>query len=89
VDPNFNKPKPPFDPGHYVVLGAFEIYENAIIYQESLSKRGIQVGLSYLEERGLYYIYNQKSPSEESARKMMNQYRKLPDFKDAWVYSVE
>jgi type IX secretion system PorP/SprF family membrane protein len=89
VDPNFNKPKPPFAPGHYVVLGAFEIYENAITYQESLSKRGIQVGLSYLEERGLYYIYNQKSASEESARKMMNQYRKLPDFKDAWVYSAE
>jgi len=87
-DPNFNKPKPTFAPGYYVVLGAFEIYDNAISYSNLLNSKGINVDYGYVEDRGLYYIFNIHTSSMVEATTIQNQFKQLGDFKDAWVYGV-
>ena len=88
-DPNLNKPKPAFAPGYYVVLGAFEIYDNAISYSNLLNGKGIKVNYGYVEDRGLYYVYNIHTDSMAEATLIQNQFQKIPDFKDAWVHPVK
>ncbi len=89
VDLNINKPKPTFMSGYYVVLGAFEIYENAIMYSKVLNNKGIKVDYGYVEDRGLYYVFNIHTTSFEEATRMQNQFRQLKDFQDAWVFGVQ
>lgn len=88
-DPNYNKPKPAFSPGYYVVLGAFEIYDNAVSYSRMLNNKGIKVSFGYVEDRGLYYVYNLQTENYEQATAVQNQFKTLPDFKDAWVFGVK
>jgi len=88
-DPNFNKPKPTFAPGYYVVLGAFEIYDNAISYSNLLNGKGIKVDYGYVEDRGLYYVYNIYTNNMHEATRIQNQFKKLNDFEDAWVFDVK
>lgn len=87
-DPNFNKPKPVFALGYYVVLGAFEFYDNAISYSNLLNNRGINVDYGYVEDKGLYYVFNIHTENFQEATKIQNQFIKLIDFKDSWVYEV-
>jgi hypothetical protein len=87
-DPNFNKPKPDFAPGYYVVLGAFEIYDNAIMFTEVLNKKGIEVDYGYNEEKSLYYVYNLHTQDFSQADKLKNRFKQWGDYKDAWVYDV-
>ena len=86
--PNFNKPKPVFALGYYVVLGAFEVYDNAISYSNLLNNKGINVDYGYVEDKGLYYVINIHTEDFQEATKIQNQFIKLIDFKDAWVYEV-
>lgn len=88
-DPNLNKPKPDFAPGFYVVLGAFEIYDNAISFSELLKKKGITVKYGYVLERGLYYVYTMKTQDFDQARQVQDQFTQLNDFRDAWVFDVK
>ncbi len=87
-DPNYNKPKPAFAPGYYVVLGAFEIYENAVMFKDLLNSQGLETEYGYVEDRGLYYVYNLHTLNEEEAVRLQAQFMQLKDFKDAWVYEV-
>lgn len=87
-DPNFEKPKPTFTPGCYVVLGAFELFDNVVRYSELLNKKGIKAKYGYVEDRGLYYLYNLQTQNFNEARQMQIQLMKLGEFKDAWVYNV-
>ena len=87
-DPNFNKPKPVFAPGYHVVLGAFDIYDNAIIFTEVLHKKGFEVDYGYNEEKSLYYVYYLNTQDFSRADKVKNEFKQLGDFKDAWVYDV-
>lgn len=88
-DPNLNKPKPDFAPGFYVVLGAFEIYDNAISFSFLLKKMGIEVKYGYVVERGLYYVYTMKTDDFDEARQVQDQFTQLKDFRDAWVFDVK
>jgi type IX secretion system PorP/SprF family membrane protein len=88
-DPNLNKPKPTFKSGYYVVLGAFEVYDNAIMYSKVLNNKGIKVDYGYVEDRGLYYVFNIHTTNFEEATRMQNQFRQLKDFQDAWVFGVQ
>lgn len=88
TDPNINKPKPEFSPGYYIVLGAFEIYENAVDYTDHLNQKGIKAKYGYVSGRGLYYVYNLKFDNEAQAKSISNNFRKVDEFKDAWVYPV-
>ena len=87
-DPNFNKPKPVFESGYYVVLGAFEIHDNAMLFTELLNKKGIEVDYGYVDDRGLYYVYNTHTMDFTQANQLKNQFGKLDEFKDVWVYGV-
>jgi type IX secretion system PorP/SprF family membrane protein len=87
-DPNLNKPKPTFAPGYYVVLGAFEIYDNAISYSNLLNSKGVKVSYGYVDDRRLYYVYNVHTDSVEAATRIQNQFKQLKDFRDAWVFGV-
>lgn len=88
-DPNINKPKPTFSPGYYVVLGAFEIFENAVSYSSMLGKKGINTKFGYVNDRGLYYVYNLQTENFDEAMKLQSQFMQLKDFKDAWVFDVK
>lgn len=87
-DPNINKPKPAFAQGYYVVLGAFEIFENAVNYTGILEKKGIETRFGYVEDRKLYYVYHLHTSSFDEARKLQSQFARLKEFNDAWVYDV-
>ena len=88
-DPNFGKPKPTFASGYYVVLGAFELYDNAIMHSRYLNRKGIQVKYGYVEDRALYYVYNLYTQDFEEAKRLHNQFIHLKDFQDAWVFEVK
>lgn len=88
IDPNFNKPKPVFESGYYVVLGAFEVHDNAMLFTEFLNKKGVEVDYGYVDDRGLYYVYNTHTMDFTQADQLKNQFSKLDEFKDVWVYGV-
>ena len=53
-----------------------------------LNNRGINVDYGYVEDKGLYYVFNIHTENFQEATKIQNQFIKLIDFKDSWVYEV-
>ncbi|MCX2745851.1 PorP/SprF family type IX secretion system membrane protein [Mangrovivirga sp. M17] len=77
--------------GHYIVVGSFEIENNAIGYTKELNDAGIKTMMGYRPEAGLYYtyvFYTEENINE--ALKKVYQIRKInrDDFKKAWILTI-
>jgi type IX secretion system PorP/SprF family membrane protein len=86
--PNIGK-HPGFIPGFYVVLGAFEYYDNAIMYMRQLNGRGIHAQYGYLGDKRLYYVYTAREDVKDSADTLKRKFSEMEGFSDVWIFEVE
>lgn len=71
--------------GHYVIIGAFAIQENANDYQQYMQHSGMDVKAAYVPSRKLYYVYLNMHLNEEACREQVKLLRQDERFADAWV----
>jgi type IX secretion system PorP/SprF family membrane protein len=76
--------------GHYVVVGAFRIMQNAINYSRDLQRRGYEnATVAMNEDNRLYYVYIYSSYEIDDAKRIRNINRVKRLFQDAWVLTIE
>ena len=76
--------------GHYVVVGAFKIMDNALKYSMELQGKGLAVPMVAISPKNnLYYVYIFSTYNVEEARKERNQYRVRRPFSEAWVLTID
>lgn len=71
--------------GHYVIIGAFAISQNAATYQQAIENSGMSVKAGYVPSRNLYYVYLNMSSGIEACLNQVKITRQDPRFIDAWV----
>lgn len=74
--------------GFYVIIGAFNIKENALAYREEVQKnKGTTTSIIYNKTTNIYDIYilfSEDYPTADNERKLW-----LGDFENAWVLNLE
>jgi type IX secretion system PorP/SprF family membrane protein len=75
--------------GHYVVVSAFRIFDNAFKYHEALSDRFINCQYGYSSKSLYYYTYVFATKDIAAARAERDKLRKLKGFGNTWVLTVE
>ena len=75
--------------GHYVVVSAFRIFDNAFKYHEALSDRFMDCQYGYSSKSFYYYTYVFSSQDITKARQERDKLRKLKGFGNTWVLTVE
>lgn len=75
--------------GHYVIIGAFEVQQNAIVYKQVIQKSGLDVNVGYVPSRNLYYVYLNMDLSIEACLEQVKITRQDPRFTDAWVRRID
>ncbi len=75
----------PMPEGHYVIIGAFAMKENASTYQQHIQHSGMDVKAAYVPSRKLYYVYVDKNLSMEACLEQVKLLRQDQRFTDAWV----
>ena len=77
------------DKGHYVIVGAFSVMENAIRLSDQLITQGFKPGIGYNSEKKLFYIHMYKGKDSVTARNERNKLMQVPQFKKAWYLVVQ
>jgi outer membrane protein OmpA-like peptidoglycan-associated protein len=80
---------PALKKGMYVIVGSFQIPENALKYARSITIRGENPNVGRNNENGLYYVYAYSTFDDlESARAKRAELRATNQFYDAWILYV-
>ena len=77
------------DKGHYVIVGAFSIMQNAIRMADQLTTQRYRPGVGYTSEKKLFYVYMHEGSSGQEARNARDLLRQSSRFKDAWYLIVQ
>lgn len=77
--------------GHHVIVGAFSEQENALTHIQQLKEKGVISIYGYSAEKELYYVYVTSTLKLEEAIRQRNKIRqrKIYQFEDAWILTVE
>lgn len=75
--------------GHYVILGAFAIPQNAHAYEENIRQSGLAVKSGFVPSRNLYYVYLDMGRGIEACLQQVKITRQDTRFTDAWVRWVD
>jgi type IX secretion system PorP/SprF family membrane protein len=75
--------------GHYVVVSAFRIFDNAFKYHEVLSDRFFNCRYGFSSKSMFYYTYTIHTQDINKARFERDKLRKMKGFENTWVLSVE
>jgi type IX secretion system PorP/SprF family membrane protein len=75
--------------GHYVVVSAFRIFDNAFKYHEVLSDRFFSCQYGYSSKSMFYYTYIIHTQDINKARSERDRLRKMRGFENTWVLTVE
>jgi type IX secretion system PorP/SprF family membrane protein len=75
--------------GNYVVVGSFNVFENAVRFTHSVYKRGMRSDYRYSSKTMRYYVYVYQSGDVDEARGERDRVRQLMGISDAWVLIVE
>ena len=75
--------------GMYLIVGAFQIPENAIQYAKSINVKGKTPGVARYRENGLYYVYAYATKDNlDFAREKRAELRSTNQFYDTWILYV-
>ena len=75
--------------GNYVIVGAFEIFQNAENYSDELFQLGFHDTIvGFNSGRGYYYVVVYKSGNLRQTRSKRDKFRKIPKISKAWVLQV-
>jgi len=79
------------EPGHYVIVGAFRVQENAINYMNEVIAAGYPGEIKYHKVKELYYVSLAQQGTIDNAKSLLENFRKSEDidFKEAWILSIE
>ena len=76
-------------PGNYIIVGAFQYFDNAVKYSDQLYDIGQRVKYGYNTQRGLWHVYIYKSDTLAGIRERLAEVRQVPQLQDAWLLTVE
>jgi outer membrane protein OmpA-like peptidoglycan-associated protein len=80
---------PELKKGMYIIVGAFQIAENATQYAKSIKVNGKTPNIGRYAGNGLYYVYAYTTPDDlEFARAKRAELRNTNQFYDAWILYV-
>jgi len=71
---------------NYVVIGAFNVYTNAVHFAESAKKQNPEVEYAFNESKKLYYVYTIVTKDHGAAIEQAKKLQEQAEFHDAWVY---
>ena len=77
------------EPGHYIVVGAFGVVENAIRLMDKLIAEGYQGDFGYSSDKKLFYVFIKGENSPQGARAKRDEMRRTAAYKNAWYLLVE
>ncbi|MCG8307454.1 MAG: OmpA family protein [Cytophagales bacterium] len=84
-----NQTIPYLEKGMYLIVGAFQIPENAVQYAKSLSIKGKVPRVARYRENGYYYVYAYATKDNlEYARERRTELRATSQFYDSWILYV-
>jgi outer membrane protein OmpA-like peptidoglycan-associated protein len=85
-----NKQSIPYlEKGMYLIVGAFQIPENAVQYSRSIKIKDKTPGVGRYRGNGMYYVYAYTTPADlEFARAKRTELRQTNQFYDAWILYV-
>ena len=75
--------------GNYVVVGSFNVFDNAVRFTRSLYERGLRADYRYSSKTNRYYVFVYQSKDTDDARSERDRTRQLVGITDAWVLIVE
>jgi outer membrane protein OmpA-like peptidoglycan-associated protein len=71
---------------NYVVIGAFNVYTNAVHFAESAKKQNVEVEYAFSENKKLYYVYTAVTKDHKIAIDQAKKLQAQAQYPDAWVY---
>ena len=74
--------------GHYVVLGAFGVFENAVKFSDKAQAQGQNASYGFNSEKKLFYVVIQYSNNPTKTRQKRDELRKLKEYEKAWYLLV-
>lgn len=84
-----NQPAPYLEKGMYLIIGAFQIPENAIQYAKSIKVKGKSPRVGRFRDNSMYYVYAYATKENlEFAREKRTELRSTSQFYDAWILYV-
>lgn len=75
--------------GHYVIVIAFRVFDNALKYTNQLKAQGFKASCKFSSKSLFYYVYFIHSETAEEGRLQRDNLRTQKAFKDAWYLNVE
>jgi outer membrane protein OmpA-like peptidoglycan-associated protein len=73
-------------PGHYVVVGAFAIQQNAVDFVQFVQRSGDDCHYRFNSERNIYYVFTTYSEDIAVCRASLERTRLNLVFGDAWIF---
>jgi len=75
--------------GHYVVVGVFGVFKNAVSFSDQAQAKGYNTEYGYNSEKKLFYVVIHYADSPEITRQKRDELRKNSQFSKAWYLLVE
>ncbi len=75
--------------GNYVVVGSFNVFDNAVRYTRTMYDRGLRADYRYSSKTNRYYVFVYQSKDVDAARAERDSTRQFLGIADAWVLIVE
>ena len=75
--------------GNYVVVGSFNVFDNAVRFTRSMFERGLRADYRYSSKTNRYYVFVYQSKETDEARTERDRTRQFVGIADAWVLIVE
>jgi hypothetical protein len=75
--------------GNYVVVGSFNVFDNAVRFTRTMYERGMRADYRYSSKTNRYYVFVYQSKDTDDARGERDRTRQLVGIADAWVLIVE
>jgi len=75
--------------GHYVIVGAYRNFDNALKQLGNLKAKGYEPGIIYLSEKQYHYVYLFHSTNKQEAVDRLRRVRQQNQFFAAWLLNVE
>lgn len=80
---------PYLEKGMYLIIGAFQIPENAVQYAKSIKVKGKSPRVGRFRDNGMYYVYAYATKENlEFAREKRTELRSTSQFYDSWILYV-
>lgn len=75
--------------GNYIIVGVFSSFQNAEKYSDQLHEIGQNVKWGFNSQKNFWYVYIYYSQTPDDIRDHLEQIRKVPQLKDAWLLTVQ